>query len=123
MNMYGHGVQKNRVAYIFQNERHLMSTGTLLTSPHCQPTFWRCCRRWKSSCAEQTVILDEITQDNNNVLGDDSNDTFKLRRLESSMEEAVSTFHSLVELIQQNGGPQQKLPLAENENPASRSNQ
>ena len=39
------------------------------------------------------------------------------------MEEAVSTFHSVVESDQVNGGPQQKQPLAENENPASRSNQ
>ena len=39
------------------------------------------------------------------------------------MEEAVSTFQSLVEAEQRNGGPQKKRPLAENENPASMSNQ
>ena len=39
------------------------------------------------------------------------------------MKEYVSTFQSVVEAEQQNGEPQQKLPLAENKNPASRSNQ
>ena len=39
------------------------------------------------------------------------------------MEEAVSTFQSVVDSEQQNGGPQQKLPLAENTNPSNRSNQ
>ena len=39
------------------------------------------------------------------------------------MEESVSTFQSVVEAEKQNGGPQQKLPLTENENPAIRSNQ
>ena len=39
------------------------------------------------------------------------------------MEEAVSTFQSVVEAEQLNGGPQQKRPLAENQKPASRSNQ
>ena len=38
------------------------------------------------------------------------------------MEEAVSIFHSVVGVEQQNGGPQQKKTLAENKNPASRSN-
>ena len=35
----------------------------------------------------------------------------------------MSIFHILVEADQINGGPQQRLPMAENENPASRSNQ
>ena len=39
------------------------------------------------------------------------------------MEEAVSKFQILVEAEQRNGGPQQKQPLSENENRASRSNQ
>ena len=39
------------------------------------------------------------------------------------MEEAVFTFQIVVEAEQQNGGPQQKRPLAETENSASRSNQ
>ena len=39
------------------------------------------------------------------------------------MEEAVSTFQSVVEAEQQNIEPQKKLPLVENENSASRSNQ
>ena len=42
--------------------------------------------------------------------------------LERSMDEAVSIFHNVVEAEQQNGGPHQKQPLAENENPASMSN-
>ena len=40
-----------------------------------------------------------------------------------SMEEAVSTFQSVVAAEQRNCGPQPKRPLAENKNPASRSNQ
>ena len=39
------------------------------------------------------------------------------------MDEAVHIFKSVVEAEQQNGESQQKQPLAENENPASRSNQ
>ena len=38
------------------------------------------------------------------------------------MEESVSTFDSVVKAEQKNGGPQGKRPLAENENPSSRSN-
>ena len=39
------------------------------------------------------------------------------------MEESVSTFQSVTEAEQRKGGPQKKRPLAENENPSSRSNQ
>ena len=69
------------------------------------------------------MILNDINQDNNKVLGDKSNETFKFHRLERIMEEAVSKFQSVIEAEQRNGGPQQKWPLAENENPASKSNQ
>ena len=72
---------------------------------------------------ELPVILIGITQDNNEVLEDEIKETVKFHRLERSMEEAVSTFQSVVEEEQRNGGPQQKLPLAENENLTSRSNQ
>ena len=37
------------------------------------------------------------------------------------MEEYVSIFMSVVEAEQRNGGPQQKRPSADNENPSSRS--
>ena len=43
--------------------------------------------------------------------------------IQSMLLVAVSTFQSVVEAEQRNGGPQQKQPLAENKNPASRSNQ
>ena len=72
---------------------------------------------------ERTVILNDITQENNKVLGEESNKNVKLHRLERSMEGAVSTFQSVVEAGQRKGGPQKKRPLAENENPVSRSNQ
>ena len=39
------------------------------------------------------------------------------------MEEAVSTFQSMVEAEKRNGVPQQKQPLAEKETPSRRSNQ
>ena len=35
----------------------------------------------------------------------------------------MSTFQSVVEAEQLNGGPQKKIPPAENKNPASKSNQ
>ena len=35
----------------------------------------------------------------------------------------MSKFQSVVEAARRNGGPQQKLPLEENKNPTSRSNQ
>ena len=61
-----------------------------------------------NSCVERTVILNDITQENNKVLGDKSNKTVKLLRMERSMEEAVSTFQSVVETEQRNGVPHQK---------------
>ena len=58
------------------------------------------------------MILNGSTQDNNKVLRYESNENVKFHRLERSMEEAVSTFESVVEAEQQNGGPQKKLTLA-----------
>ena len=72
---------------------------------------------------ERTVIINDITQDNNKVLGDKSNKTVNFHRLERSMEEAVSKFKIVVEAEQWKVGPQQKQPLAENKPPARRSNQ
>ena len=69
-----------------------------------------------------TVILNDITQDNNKIMGDKSNETAKFHKLECSTEKTVYTFQSVVEAEQQNGWPQKKN-LEENENPASRSNQ
>ena len=66
--------------------------------------------------AERTVILNDITQDNNKVLGYDRNKTVKLNRVYRSMEEDVSTFKSVVGAEQRNGGPHQKRPLSENKN-------
>ena len=54
------------------------------------------------------MILNDITQDNHKVLGDKKNKTIKFHRLDSSIEEAVSTFRILVEAEQRNGGPQTK---------------
>ena len=66
-----------------------------------------------NSRVERTVILSDITQDDNKVLGDDINETVKFHRLERIMEETLSIFKSVVEADQLNGGPQQKQPLAE----------
>ena len=71
---------------------------------------------------ELTVILNDITKDNTMILGDKSNETVKFQRMERSIEEAVSIFQSVVDVEQQNGGPQEKRPLTENENPTIRSN-
>ena len=71
---------------------------------------------------EWTVILNETTQDKNKVLKDKRNETVKFHRLDRGIEEAVTTFQSVVEADQRNGGPQKKRPLEENENPAIRSN-
>ena len=49
-----------------------------------------------------------ISQDNNKVLRDKRNKTINFHRLERSMEEYVSTFQSVVDMEQQNGGPQKK---------------
>ena len=65
-------------------------------------------------CVERTVILNDITQDNNKVLGDKRKKTVKFHRLERRMEEAVSTFQSVVEAEHRNGGPQQEQPPEEN---------
>ena len=75
-----------------------------------------------NSRVERIVILNDTTQGNSKFMGDKSKETVKFHRLERSMEEAVSTFQSVVEAEQLNVGPQQKQPQAENENPARRSN-
>ena len=54
---------------------------------------------------EWTVILNDITQDKNEVLEDNINKTVKLHKMDMSMEESVSTLHSVVEVDQRNGGP------------------
>ena len=72
---------------------------------------------------ERTVIINDITQDNNKVLGDESNKTVKFQRLKRSMEEAVSTFQSVVDEERLNRKPQKKRTLVENEKPIRRSNQ
>ena len=69
------------------------------------------------------MIINYITQYNNKVLGDYSKKSIEFHRLDRSMEKSVSTFQSLVAAQQQHFLPQQKLPLAENENPDIRSNQ
>ena len=76
-----------------------------------------------NSREEQTVIINGITQENNNVLVEKSNATVKFHKMDRSMEEAVSKFQSVVEAEKWNDGPQQKIPLAENEKTDSRSNQ
>ena len=76
-----------------------------------------------NSSVEWSVILKDITEDNNKVLGDKRNETVKFHIMERSMEEAVSIFHIVVEVEQRNDGPQKKQPLIENENPARSPNQ
>ena len=51
------------------------------------------------------MILNDINHDNNKVLEDDSNGTSKFHSMDSSMEEVVSKFQSVIEVEQQNGGP------------------
>ena len=53
-----------------------------------------------NSHVEQTVILNEITQDNNKVPEEESNKTVKFHRLGRITEEAMSTFKSVVEAEQ-----------------------
>ena len=71
---------------------------------------------------ERTVILNDITQDKNKVLGDENNETVKFHRLVRSMKKAVSIFQSVFEAEQGNGVSQQKRPLAEIKKPTRRSN-
>ena len=110
MHPYDHGVRKKRTTYLSYTGREFISTGTLLTLPHHYPTLRLCFQRWNilNSRVERTVILNEITQDNNKVLGEDTNKTVKFHRLERIIGEAVSTFQSMVEAEQLNFGPQQK---------------
>ena len=58
----------------------------------------------------------------NKYLGDESNKKLKVHRLKRSTEKSMSTFQSVVEEEQCNGGPKEKRPLAENEKSISRSN-
>ena len=50
-----------------------------------------------NSHVEITVILNYIDQDKNKVLVDESKKTVQFHRLDSSMEESMSTFQLLVE--------------------------
>ena len=45
---------------------------------------------------ERTVILNDITQDKNKVLGDENNETVKFHRLVKSMKKSVSIFQSVL---------------------------
>ena len=74
------------------------------------------------SRVEKIVILNDITQDNNKVLEEESNETAKFHRLENIMEESVSKFQIVVKVKQNNGGTQQKCPLVEKK-PSISSNQ
>ena len=58
-----------------------------------------------NSRLEQTVMLNDIAQDNNKFVQDRSNKAFKFHILDFSMEEAMSKFQSVVEADQKNGGP------------------
>ena len=78
--------------------------------------FWEVARLL-NYCVEWKVILNDITQDNNKVMGYKINETVKFHGLDRSIEESLSTFKSVVEIEQQNVEYQQKRPLAENENP------
>ena len=53
-----------------------------------------------NSCVECTVIINDITQENNKVLGDEIKKTINFHRMERNMEEAVSKFQSAVEAEQ-----------------------
>ena len=69
-----------------------------------------------NSRVEHTVIINDITQENNKLVEDKSNKTAKFHRLYRSMEEAVYTHQSVVEEEERNCGPQKKCPPTENEN-------
>ena len=60
---------------------------------------------------EWTAILNDISKDNNKVLEDERKKTVKFYKLGRSLEDAMSTFRSVVEAEQRNGGTQKKLPL------------
>ena len=53
------------------------------------------------------------------VLKDDRKKPVKINRLERITEEAMSTFQSVFEADQLNGGPDKKPPLVSDENPAN----
>ena len=63
-----------------------------------------------------TVILNDTTQDNNKVLEDERNETFKFHRLEKITKKAVSTLYDVVNADQRNVGTNKNRPLKENEN-------
>ena len=52
---------------------------------------------------EWKVILNDITQDKNKVLGYNSNKTVRFYRLDRSIDEAVPIFQRVVEAEQRNG--------------------
>ena len=113
MNPYGHGLWKKMEVYLYHPGRELMSTGALLTPPNFLANYVAVFPEVASrlnSCVECTAILNDITQDNNKVLGDNSNKTVKLHRLDRIMEESVYKFQSVVEAGQQNSGPHKKYP-------------
>ena len=103
MHAYDHRVWKKRATYIFQIWKGVDEYRDPVKPTSLSDNFVAVFPEVTSllnDCVEWTVILSEITQDNNKVLGDESNETVKFRRLERSMKESVSTFHIVVEVEQ-----------------------
>ena len=69
------------------------------------------------------MILNEITHKNNNILEDDRNKTANFHGMDRIMEEDMSIFQSMVKAEQYNDRTQKNRPLAENDKPASSSNE
>ena len=65
------------------------------------------------------MILNEITQDKNKVLGDKNKKTIKFHGLERSMEEILYKFKSVIEAEQQNGVPNKNDPWHKMKTPPS----
>ena len=114
---YCHGVQKKRTAYIFQYwkgvDKYQEPIETNSLSYNLADVFPEVASLINSH-VEYTVIINDITQDNNKVLVEKINKTVKFHRLQRSVEDFVSTFQSVVEAEQLNGRIQGKKPLSEN---------
>ena len=62
---------------------------------------------------EQTVILNEITQDRNEALEEEIRKNVEFNRLENIVEETMDKSQSVVKVDQWTGGPQKNHPLEE----------
>ena len=116
MHPYGNGVQKNRTTYLFPDlkgvDEYRDPVEPTLLSADFTAVFLEVARLLNPLLEKKLYSMTSLRITISSC--ETKAKTFNFHMMERSMEEAVSTFQSVVEADQRNGGPQKKLPQAEN---------